>query len=133
MGSIMMSLNQFDNRPKEGYYRGHRQIGGRLAQLDRALVSGTKGRGFESRIARFKTPINQALGRPLGALFMSDDLWLRVIQTVVLSIIKRKPLSNYVEEFNVNLKKLDEEISRQNDFTSEPMHYTQNYKHLNRL
>lgn len=26
--------------------------GGRLAQVDRALVSGTKGRGFESRIAR---------------------------------------------------------------------------------
>jgi hypothetical protein len=24
---------------------------GRLAQMDRALVSGTKGRGFESRIA----------------------------------------------------------------------------------
>jgi hypothetical protein len=26
---------------------------GRLAQLDRALVSGTKGRGFNSRIARY--------------------------------------------------------------------------------
>ncbi len=25
---------------------------GRLAQLDRALVSGTKGRGFDPRIAR---------------------------------------------------------------------------------
>ncbi len=27
-------------------------LAGRLAQLDRALVSGTKGRGFNSRIAR---------------------------------------------------------------------------------
>ncbi len=29
------------------------QICGRLAQVDRALVSGTKGRGFESRIAHY--------------------------------------------------------------------------------
>jgi len=42
------------------------------------MVSGTKGRGFESRIARFKTPINKALGRTLGAFFMSDDPWLRI-------------------------------------------------------
>ncbi len=30
---------------------GYKNVIGRLAQLDRALVSGTKGRAFESRIA----------------------------------------------------------------------------------
>lgn len=35
---------------REGSQRG-KQCQGRLAQEDRALVSGTKGRAFESRIA----------------------------------------------------------------------------------
>ncbi len=38
-----------------------RLTNGRLAQLDRALVSGTRGRGFESRIAHQK-----CMGRVVG-------------------------------------------------------------------
>jgi hypothetical protein len=32
-------------------FRGQMHFRGRLAQLDRALVSGTRGRGFKSHIA----------------------------------------------------------------------------------